>query len=79
MKTCSVYCWNQKENNAKNKCSSLQQGYLFICLFIFDYKALYVSVKEKPCLKIAIAAYCFIFGGLFYLFIKKLIFGSKII
>ena len=45
MKTGSVYHWNQNRNKAENKCSSLQQRYLFICLF--DYKALFVCLKDK--------------------------------
>ena len=74
MKTCSVYHWNQNTNKAENKCSSLQQRYLFICLF--DCKALFVCVKDETCLGMAIPAYCFIifestFGVLFCLPIKK--------
>ena len=76
MKTCSVYHWNQNRNKAENKCSSLQQRYLFT--FLFDYKALFLCVKDRACLRMAIPVYCFnIFGsilGLFCLLIKKLIF-----
>ena len=75
MKTCSVYHWNQNRNKAENKCSSLQQRYLFICLF--DYKALFVCLKDRTCLRMAIPAYFFnIFGSIFGAFIcvlKKLI------
>ena len=47
-------------------------------LFIFDYKALFVCVKDSTYLRIAIPAYYFnifgsIFGVLFWLFIKKFI------
>ena len=59
MKTCSVYHWNQNRNKAENKCSSLQQRYLFIC--VFDYKALFVCVKDRTCLRMAISAYYFRF------------------
>ena len=83
MKTYSVYSWNQNRNKAENKCSSLQWRYLLICLFIFDYKALFVCVKDRTCLRIAIPDYCFnifgsIFGVLFCLLIKKLL-GCKTI
>ena len=76
MKTCSVHQWNQNRNKAENECSSLQYRYLFICLF--DYKALLLWVKDRPCLRMAIPAYCFsifgtIFGVLLCLLIKKLI------
>ena len=81
-KTWSVYHCNQKKNRARNKCSSLQQRYLFICLFIFVYKSMFVCVKDRTCLRIAIPAYCFnlfgsIFCVLFCLFFEKLIKGSK--
>ena len=84
MKTCLVYHWNQKRNKVEDKCSSLEWRYLFICLFIIDYKALFVCVKDRTCLTIAIKAYCLnifglIFGALFCLLITKLIIGSKII
>ena len=37
---------------------------VFVCLSIFNYKALFVCVKDRTCLKIAIPAYCFnIFGS----------------
>ena len=80
MKTCSVYHWNQNRNKAENKCSSLQQRYLFICLF--DYKALFVCLKDRICPRMAIPVYCFnifgsVFGVLFCLLIKKLILGCK--
>ena len=40
---------------------------------LFDYKALFVCVKDRTCLRLAIPAYCFsIFGALFCLLIKKL-------
>ena len=63
MKTCSVYHWNQNRNKVENKCSSLQQTYLFICLF--DHKAFFVCAKDRACLRMAIPAYCFsIFGSI---------------
>ena len=82
IKTCSVYYWNQNRNNIENKWDSLQLRYLFICLFIFDYKALFVCVKDRVCIRIAIPAYCFnifgsMFGVLFCLLIKKLILDVK--
>ena len=57
--------------------------YLFT-VFIFNSKPLFVFVKDRVCLKVAIPAYCFnifgaIFGVLFCLLIKKLILGSKTI
>ena len=57
--------------------------YLFT-VFIFNSKPLFVCVKDRVCLKVAIPAYCFtifgsIFGVLFCLLIKKLILGSKTI
>ena len=76
MKTCSVYHWNQNRNKAENKCSSLQQRYLFTCFF--GFKAFLVCIKDRTYLRMAITAYCFsifgsIFGALFCLLIKKLI------
>ena len=55
--------------------------YLFT-VFIFNSKALFVCVKDRVCLKVAIPAYFFnsfgsIFGVLFCLRFKKLILGSK--
>ena len=81
MKSCSVYYWNQNKNKVE---SSLQWRYLFICLFIFDYRALFVCIKNRACLGIAIPAYFFnifasIFGVFFCLHIKKLILRSKTI
>ena len=78
MKTSSAYHWNQNKNKDENKCSSLQQRYLFICLF--DCKALLVYVKDRTCLRMAIPPYYFsifgsIFGALFCLLIEKLILG----
>ena len=76
MKTCSIHHWNQNRNTAENKCISLQ--YLFICLFIFDYMALFLRVKDMTCLRIKIPAYsCNIFGSIFgvllCLLIKKFV------
>ena len=56
----------------------LKERYLFIFLFIFDFKALFFCVKDRTCLTIAMPAYCFnifgsIFSILFCLLIKKLI------
>ena len=81
MKSCSVYYWNQNKSKVE---SSLQWRYLFICLFIFDYRALFVCTKNRACLGIAIPAYFFnifasIFGVFFCLLIKKLILRSKTI
>ena len=55
-----------------------------ITVFIFNYKALFVFVKDSACLKTAIPAYCFnifgsIFGFLFLLLNKKLILAGKTI
>ena len=56
--------------------------YLFT-IFIFNYKFLFVCVKERGCLKLAIPAYFFnIFGSTFdvlFCLLKTLIFGSRII
>ena len=87
MKTCSLYHWYQKRNKPENKCTSQQQRYLFIYLqylYLFNYKALFVCVKDSAYLKTAIPTYCFnifgsIFGVLFSLLIKKLILESKTI
>ena len=54
----------------------------FICLF--DFKSLFVCVKDRICLRMAIPDYCFsifgsIFGVLLYLFIKKFILGCDTI
>ena len=48
----------------------------YFCLLIFDYKTLFVCVKDRTCLRIPIPAYCFnnfgsIFGVLFCLLIEK--------
>ena len=53
IKACSVYHWNQNRNKAENKLISLQWRYLFIylCLFIFGYRALFVCVKDKTGLR----------------------------
>ena len=80
MKTCSVYHWNQNRNKADNKCSSLQQRYLFVYLTI----KLLVCVKDSTCLWMATPVYCFsifgsIFGVLFCLLIKELILGCDTI
>ena len=54
---------------------------IYLCIYsiyLFNCKALFVSLKDKVCLKIAIPAYCFnIFCVLLCLLIKKLILGSK--
>ena len=50
------YHWDQNRNKAENKCSSLQYRYSFICLFICNYKALFVCVKDRTCLRRAIPA-----------------------
>ena len=76
MKTCLAYHWNQNRNKTENKCSSLQERYLFICLC--DYKDLFGCVKDRTCPRMAIPTYCFsifgsIFGAIFCLLIKKLI------
>ena len=66
-KTCSVYHWNQNRNKTENNAVHCSRGiyYLFICLLIFDYKALFVCVKDRTCLRIAVPAYCFnIFGSI---------------
>ena len=52
--------------------------------FLFNCKALFVCVKDRTCLRIAIPAYCLsisgsIFGALYYLLIKKLILGCDTI
>ena len=57
---------------------------LIYCLLTFDYKVLFVCVKDKACLRIAILACSFnIFGSVFGVFFglvnKKLISGSKTI
>ena len=51
---------------------------IYLCLFIFYYKALHAWVKERTCLRIAIPAYCFVVGALFCVF-KNLIIWSKTI
>ena len=53
---------------------------IYLCLF--DYNDLFVCVKNRTCLRMAIPAYCFnifgsSFGVLFYLLIKKLILECK--
>ena len=56
--------------------------YLFT-LFTFNSKTLFVCVKSRVCLKVAIPVYFNIFGSifgvLFCLLIKKLILGCKTI
>ena len=57
--------------------------YLFT-VFTFNHKVLFICVKDRASLKIAIPAYCFnifgsIFGVLFCLLLQKLILGSKTI
>ena len=46
-----------EQNKAENKCSSLQQRYVLPRLFKFDYKGLFVCIKDKKCPRIAIPAY----------------------
>ena len=58
--------------------------YSLICLFIFDYRALIVRVKDSACPRIAITVFCAnictsLFGVLFCLLDRKLILGSKTI
>ena len=82
MKTCSVYHWNQSKKRQRINAVYCSRG-IYLCFFIFDYKALFVCVKDRTCLRIAISAYCFnifgsIFGVLFCLLIKKLL-GCKTI
>ena len=60
MKTCSVYYWNQNRNNTEKwSYWSIRGIEIFICLFIFDYRALFVCLKDRTRLKIAIPTYCF--------------------
>ena len=61
-----------------------QANFCWVFFFIFDYKVLFVCVKDKTCLRMAIPAHYFnifgsIFGVLFCLIIKKLIVGIKTI
>ena len=82
VKICSIYQWNQNKTKAENKCSSWQWGYLYISLSIFDYKALFLCVKYRTCLRIAMPGYCFnifgsSFGFLFCLLIKMCVLGSR--
>ena len=56
--------------------------FIFLRLFIFDYRALFVCVTDRTYLRIAIPTYCCnifrsTFGLLFYLLDRKLILGSK--
>ena len=56
--------------------------FIYLRLFMFDYKAFFVCVTDIKCLRIAIPAYCFnifrsIFGFLFCLLDGKLILESK--
>ena len=51
---------------------------IYLSIYLFDYKAWFVCLKDRTCLWMAIPAYCFsifgsIFGVLFCLLIKKLI------
>ena len=83
MKTCSVHLGIRTETKQRINAVHCTRG-MYLCLFIFDYKALLVCVKDRTCLRIAIVAYCFnIFGSissvLFCLLIKKLILGCKTI
>ena len=72
-------------NTAENKCRPFQWRYLFICLFTFDYKALFVWVKDRTCIKIAISAFAastFLnqFLVLFcYVYLLKSLLGNKTI
>ena len=55
-----------------------------IYLCIFNYKSLFLCVKDRASLKVSIPAYCFnffgsIFGVFFFLLIIKWILGSKTI
>ena len=82
MKTCSVYIGIRTGTRQRINVQQFIAVEVFICLFIFDYKALFVCVKDRTCLRIAIPVYCFnIFGSifvvLFSLLIKKLILGNK--
>ena len=59
-----------------------EEVFIYLRLFVFDYKALLICVTDKTCLIIATTAFCFnifksIFGPLFYLLDRKLILGSK--
>ena len=56
----------------------------FGSVIIFDYRALFLCVKSRTCLRITIPAYCLnicgsIFGVLLCLLYSKLILGSKTI
>ena len=71
--------------NAVDRSRGILEVFIYLfTVFIFNSKALFVCVKDRVCLKVAIPAYCFtifgsIFGVLFCLLIKKLILGSKTI
>ena len=67
-----LYHWNQNRNQAENKGSSLEnkgssvEVFIYLRLFMFDYRALLVCVTDKTCLRIAIPPYCFnIFRSIF--------------
>ena len=75
IKTCSVYHWNQNRNKAEKMQFIAVE--VFIYLFIW-LQTLFVCVKDRTCLRMAILAYCFsicgsIFDALFSLLFKKLI------
>ena len=73
MKTCLV----RTETKLIIKAVHCSWG-IYLCLFIFDHTALSVCVKDKACLRLVIAAYCFnISGSIFG--VRKLILGSKTI
>ena len=66
----------RKETRQKINSVHCSRGIWYLFIYFFDYKALFVCVKERTCIRIAIPVYSFsifgsIFGALFCLLTKK--------
>ena len=70
-------------SHRRNTVRSSRGIYLSVySIYIFNFKVLFICVKDTACLKVAKPAYCFnifgsYFGAFFCLLIEKLILGSK--
>ena len=66
MKGCSVYHQNQNREKAESKCSSLQQRFFFLPVYLYLIIELCLSLRKgRTCLRIAMQGYYFnVFGSI---------------
>ena len=79
IKTCSVYHWNQTRNKVESKCSSLQQRYLFLFIWleipVFLYK--WQGISKNGNTTLLLQYFLINFWSLVFLLTKKLILECK--